>query len=201
MTLFSTEIFVFRVPGVEALNAQLREALVAESTQRPSWEVANVGGWHSTPDLAQRGGPFRSLGQLLVDHVGTIVRGRCMEAGRPVPQLRFKVQAWGTVMGAGAYVIAHDHAEADFSMAFYVDAGDAPESGQLSFMDPRRGSFAIAGLGVDPGTFTVKPETGMLVVFPGPLQHYVHPYAGTRARVCVAANISVEVQPGVSGGA
>ena len=195
LTLYSTEIFVFRVPGVEALNSELRALLVAESQQTPSWAVANVGGWHSTPDVAQRSGPFRALGQLFVDHVGTIVQGRCREAGRPAPPMRFKVQAWATVMGPGAYVIAHDHAEAHFSMAYYVDAGDAAESGKLSFMDPRRGSFEIPGLGLDPGTVTVTPETGMLVVFPGPLQHYVHPYAGQRERVCVAANVNVEVQP------
>jgi hypothetical protein len=31
----------------------------------------------------------------------------------------------------------------------------------------------------------------MLVVFPGWLQHYVHPYRGTRPRVAIACNLTM----------
>ena len=40
-------------------------------------------------------------------------------------------------------------------------------------------------------TFTIRPRTGMLVVFPGYLQHYVHAYRGTRPRIAIACNLTL----------
>ena len=89
-------------------------------------------------------------------------------------------------------MIAHDHGEAHWSTSYYVDAGDAdlehtPESGALAVLDPRRGGRPIPGL-ESGATFTIRPRTGVLVVFPGWLQHYVHPYRGTRPASLIACN-------------
>jgi len=192
LSLFSTEILVFRLPGVQSLAQSLAALLVDERCTRPSWDVANVGGWHSPPDLSQRPDPFPAVMQLVVDHVGLALRSWCEEAGRPVPRFRYGVQAWSTVMEQGDYTILHDHGDAAFSAVFYADAGDAPDSAHLAFVDPRRATSRVAGLELWPSTFTVRPETGMLVLFPGALQHYVHPYRGSRPRVCLSANVSVE---------
>ena len=56
--------------------------------------------------------------------------------------------------------------------------------------DPRRGGRPIPGL-ESGATFTIRPRTGMLVVFPGWLQHYVHPYRGTRPRIAIACNVTM----------
>jgi len=79
-------------------------------------------------------------------------------------------------------------------VVYYVDAGDeAPEpSGQLSFVDPRRSGRTIPDLTLFPTSFDLKPRTGALVIFPGWLQHHVHPYRGQRPRICISANLTME---------
>jgi hypothetical protein len=98
----------------------------------------------------------------------------------------------------GGYVTPHDHADhSQFSVAWYADAGDAdlalhPDSGRIVFQDPRRVPSRIAGLEIHPPAFTIAPETGMVVVFPGWLTHWVHPYRGTRPRVVISGNLRLE---------
>jgi hypothetical protein len=96
------------------------------------------------------------------------------------------------VMRQGDYTVLHDHGEAHWSATYYVDAGDAdqrsPESGALALVDPRRGGRSIPGI-ESGSTFMIRPRSGMLVVFPGWLQHYVHPYRGARPRIAIASNV------------
>ena len=97
---------------------------------------ANVGGWHSPPDLALRPDPcYRAMMKMIVDHVGA-THSKLVSAWpfAPSPSWRFAAQAWAVVTRDGDYMIAHDHGEAHWSASYYVDAGDAdlertPESG------------------------------------------------------------------------
>ena len=68
-----------------------------------------------------------------------------------------------------------------------------PDSGLLTFVDPRRGACPVVGLDLFPTTYSVAPATSRLVIFPGYLQHYVHAYCGERPRICIAANASIRV--------
>src|SRR5437773_11362395 len=134
--------------------------------------------------------------KMIIYHVGathsTIVSGMGLPPPRP---WQFAAQAWAMVMRNGDYTIAHDHGEAHWSTSYYVDAGDAdfertPDSGAFAVLDPRRSGRPIPGL-ESGATFTIRPRTGMLVVFPGWLQHYVHPYRGTRPRIAIACNVTM----------
>ena len=105
---------------------------------------------------------------------------------------------WATVTPAHGYSVIHDHSESHWSAVFWLDPGDAdlaahPDSGALTFLDPRRVPSAVGGATLHPSLFTVRPRAGTLVIFPGWLQHFVHPYAGSRPRVAVSANIRLEV--------
>lgn len=145
--------------------------LVAESFTHPGIVVSNRGGWHSIPDLAQRpDADLRALMQLLAEHMH--------EASRLLhhPPSRLALVAWAMVMHDGDYAVAHDHAEATWSSAYYLDPGDAdlsthPDSGRLVFDD----GF-------------IDPTPGLLVLFPGTTRHRVAPYRGQRPRVVIAAN-------------
>jgi uncharacterized protein (TIGR02466 family) len=191
LSLFETPVVVFDLPDLTELNRELATQLLVEEQRVPSWKRANVGGWHSTPDLGQRAA-FRSLMQQLVEHVGQVVHG--LAGDRQVPEFRYGVTSWAMIMRDGNYVMPHDHGDAHFSAAYYVDAGDAspPPSGALAFLDPRRGGRQIAELELFSRSFEIAPVTGSLVVFPGWLVHYVHAYRGARPRICVSANFVLE---------
>ena len=196
--LFPTPVVVIDLPATEALNADLSARLLAEAQSAPTWHRANVGGWHSTPDLSQRPDPcFRALLRAVVDQVTGVVRVLASEMNIPeVPPFRYGVTAWGMILREGDYVMLHDHGDSHWSIAYYVDAGDddLPEpSGRLVFVDPRRSGRPIPGLDLFPSSFDVKPRTGALVIFPGGLQHYVHAYRGRRPRICISANLTMEI--------
>jgi uncharacterized protein (TIGR02466 family) len=196
--LFPTPLFVYDVPNAEDMNRELGERLRAEAEKSPSLRRANVGGWHSPPDLSLRTEPcYRALIQIIVDHIGATHSKIASTMGLPPPPpSRCATQAWAMVMRNGDYTIAHDHGDAHWSTSYYVDAGDAdfertPDSGAFAVLDPRRGGRPIPGLELSGTTFAIRPRTSMLVVFPGWLQHYVHPYRGTRPRVAIACNVTM----------
>jgi uncharacterized protein (TIGR02466 family) len=195
--LFSTPLVVVDLPGMEAANAEISTQLLAEEQAVPSWQRANVGGWHSVPNLSQRPQPcYRTLMRAVVDQVTTVVRGLASDMGlAQVPQYRYGVTAWGMVLREGHYVMVHDHGDVHWSVAYYVDAGDevAEPSGRLVFVDPRRSGRSIPELDLFPTSFDIQPRTGALVIFPGWLQHYVHAYRGQRPRICVSCNLTMEV--------
>lgn len=201
ITPFSTDVFVFRPPEAEALNPPLRQALLAERQGGPGVSASEVGGWHSVPDLARRPGPpTRPVMQSIVRHTGEVVRQLAGRRGQTVPPLGWSVEAWAIILDEGGYNRPHDHHPAHFSAAWYVDAGepptdDHPLSGAFSVLDPRRATGVIPGLDLWPSSLDIRPESGMLIVFPAWLRHHVHPYRGERPRVVVSANLRL-VPPG-----
>jgi uncharacterized protein (TIGR02466 family) len=206
--LFPTPVFVFELAELDVCNRELSAALLAERRTSAGVQRSNFGGWHSVPDLSQRRDPaFRALMQSTVGCVGGVVAELARGAGGeppplPLPRFRYGVHGWAMILDHGDYIVLHEHGEAHWSTVYYVDAGDdepaagaASASGLLAFVDPRRGGRSVPGVELFPTTFTVRPRTGTLVVFPGWLQHYVHPYRGTRPRISVSCNLVMEVAP------
>jgi hypothetical protein len=77
-----------------------------------------------------------------------------------------------------------------------VDAGgfnpNRPLSGVLEFLDPRVGVEAVSTPGDPYGEpVRVRPESGLLVVFPSWLYHWVHPYADQSPRIAVSFNVTL----------
>lgn len=199
LSLFSTPITVFDLPDMEATNRELAERFLAEEQTVPSWHRANVGGWHSAPDLGLRSEPcYRTLLRAIVDRVASVVGALAADAGAPPPRFRYGLTGWAMILRQGGYVITHDHGDSHWSVAYYVDAGDdAPApSGRLVFLDPRRSGRTIPDLALAASTFEVAARTGALVIFPGWLQHYVHAYRGDRPRICVSCNLVMDPIPG-----
>ena len=204
VSLFSTPIVVIDLPDMAGINAEIAAQLLAEEQTVPSWQRANAGGWHSVPDLSRRPEPwFRALMRAVVDSKEGHVAALAAHAGIDrLPAYRYAVTAWAMILRGGHYVITHDHGDAHWSVAYYVDAGDdmpAP-SGRIAFLDPRRSGRSIPELSLFGATFDLAPRTGALVIFPGWLQHYVHPYRGERPRICVSCNLTMELAaPATSG--
>ena len=199
VALFPTPIFTFAGVGDPELDRELAGRLVLESEHVPGI-AGGGGGWCSVPDLTGRP---EGCYQELLRHVVARVEEAFVELARVrgealALRYRYAVQAWGRVMRHGHHALVHDHAEAHFSATYYPDAGDAelerhPDSGKLNFVDPRRGGAAVPGVDLFPSQFAIEPRTGLLVVFPGWLQHFAQPYRGGRPRVSISCNVRVEV--------
>ena len=200
LALFATPIFTFDDAGDPELDRELVSRMVSESESSPGVARSNSGGWHSVPDLSRRPEAcYQDLMRRVVSRVqatfSELARGQDEAVGL---RYRLGVQAWAMVMRQGDHALVHDHVESHFSVAYYPDPGDAdpaahPDSGKLTFVDPRRGGTVIPGVELFPSQFAVTPQPGLLVVFPGWLQHFVQPYRGGRPRVSISCNVRFEV--------
>ncbi len=200
--LFATPVFTFTDAANPELDRELAGRMVRESEQAPGLARSNSGGWHSVPDLSQRPEPcFQDLMSRVVARVQAVFFDLARSQEAPIDlRYRFGVQAWAMVMRHGDHSVLHDHSESHFSVVYYPEVGDAdverhPDSGQLCFVDPRRGGTVISGIDLFPSLFAITPQPGQLVVFPGWLQHYVMPYRGARPRVSISCNVRLEADP------
>lgn len=197
LDLFATPVFLLDMPALEPLNAELSARLLEEEQHSPGIQRSNLGGWHSTTDLATRPDAcFQALSAAIVESVRNVAP--LVATPVPPPPPRFSMmQAWAMIMRNGDYTIVHDHGEAAWSTVYYVDAGDTenePSAG-LVFTDSRARVKPLPQFGLFETSFTIQPRAGMLVVFPGFLRHQVTTYQGTRPRISIAANVRMEAQP------
>ncbi len=135
---------------------------------------------------------FGSITRAVQEHVATMGAGpgplRSRNSGR------FAIAgAWSVRLRPGGYHTDHVHPEGWLSSACYIalparlgdGAGDPPErSGWLRLGKP--GIATAAALG---GEHFVKPEPGLLVLFPAYLWHGVEPFEGDAPRLSVAFDV------------
>ena len=189
---FPTLIGRMHVPDADAMNQELRAIILAEEVSYGTLGRSNVGGWHSRPDFLLR--PEPAVGGLTT-WITWAVR-KMIEASTGAGPFKgtLSLSAWTAICRAGAYHAPHIHPDSAWSGAYYVDAGrsqpDTPLGGVLEFLDPRAGAEAVTAPGDPYGEpFRVRPESGLLVVFPSWLYHWVHPYAGQTPRIAVSFNV------------
>lgn len=191
--LFPTPLFWHVFRGVDGLNSELRDLILEQERAAPSMVKSNQGGWQSPTEFFRWEGPA----------VATLARyaRRAVEiaTSRIVPQnirIEFHLSSWAAVNRKGHYNTTHVHPMATWSGVYYVDPGDEPQDGigaAIEFSHPVSGSVMAFFPGVLPSARLVRPEAGMMILFPSYLQHSVRMYTGERPRVCVPFNAHVRV--------
>ena len=189
---FPTLIGRMHVPDADAMNQELRAIILAEEVTYGTLGRSNVGGWHSRPDFLLR--PEPAVAGLTTWITWAVRKMIEASAGAGTFKGTLSLSAWTAICRAGAYHAPHVHPDSAWSGAYYVDAGtshpDSPLGGVLEFLDPRGGAEAVTAPGDPYGEpFRVRPEAGLLVVFPSWLYHWVHPYAGQTPRIAVSFNV------------
>jgi uncharacterized protein (TIGR02466 family) len=188
---FPTIIGRFRIPDAEAMNEEMRALILAAEAEHTTLGRSNIGGWHSNPDLLKR--PEGAVAGLKAWMRWGLRQMIDATAGANAFRGVVNIAAWATVCRAGAYHAPHSHPDSAWSGVYYVDAGcEAPTqllSGVLEFLDPRAGVEAVTAPGDPYGEpFRVRPQAGLMVIFPSWLYHWVHPYAGSQPRIAVSFN-------------
>ncbi len=185
---FATPVFNALLEGGNELNRGLVEVIERMRSADAGVVRSNVGGWHSDNDfLHSEDASVQRLQTMIRD----VVNGALASTSEGVPP-RFALEAWANVLGRGHYHSVHCHPNAIWSGCYYVTgnpgAGDA-FSGKLELLDPRLGASVAHHPGSSLyGRFLLDPRPGQIIVFPGWLQHQVHPHAGDAPRITVAFN-------------
>ena len=136
--------------------------------------------------------------------INETVIGYLRWAGLDYP-VNWVVQGWPNVNRFGDYHDPHNHPRAYLSGTYYVKIPTKMEKlrgrgdgrpGCITFYDPRPAVNAVA-IKKDPyiePEYTVAPEPGLLLLWPGFITHFVHPNLSKQARVSISFNIVLKWQ-------
>jgi uncharacterized protein (TIGR02466 family) len=199
--LFPTPVIISPVPDAPRINAALTAAIDERMASHPSTQHSNLGGWQSSWDLADWGGP---AARQVLDHATALAdRVTCDRHGRPV-NIDWTVNAWANVNATGHGNEFHTHPGSYWSGTYYVDDGgigaDPSLGGEFEIQDPRGVAPAMyapalavnmaGGLAIG-ASETVSPRAGLMLMFPAWLSHAVRPYRGNARRISIAFNFSL----------
>jgi hypothetical protein len=189
--LAATTTFVDHPRYHEALAAAV---LRAESDPRFRMEIYRGGCGIKARNIAQWNDPAADLA-----HARAIALAHRTLSRRDV----FVDDCWASVYRAGDYCMPHSHLRANVSLVYLIDAGDGDGAdalaGRLCFADPRIDACCPD----EPGRVTqlIVPEmaAGTMVIFAADYLHHVNPYGGTRPRITLSWNVTLERLPGRPG--
>ena len=186
---FATPVFRYVLKNGDSLNAQLSVLILERERTQPSMEKSNQGGWQSAPDF------FRWNNSAVITLERYLSAALKIATARVLLPAKFKIEydlyGWAAVNRIGDYNTTHVHPMATWSGVYYVDAGDEPSglSGAvLELSHPITASLMTFFPGLLSSARLVRPETGMIILFPSYLQHSVRMYHGSRPRICVPFN-------------
>ncbi len=172
---FPTPIYKTVWPDSEAVNKALLRTVLAREKKEPSTARSNVGGWQSGHDLLNWPGPeIAQLKEWINEAFGEIMK---VEAGPQPFNCRFSAGAWANLNRQGPG----------------EEVEDRPLSGVIEFIDPRPAINVYDMPGVPKvSSWTIRPEAGMMLMFPSWLRHSVLPYDGNMERLTIAFNLRIQ---------
>lgn len=190
--MFPTYVGTYFWPECPKQNPELKRRILEAVDSKKGVRVSNRGGWHSNYDFSHWSGPagssLKKFASAAADHATNTVM---QDQGR----YQWKVDMWANVNAQGDFNLAHNHPASTWSAVYYVDVGeeveDRPESGLLVLHNPC-GQVKMSFLDapdLNP-TQSIKPQRGMLVMFPSYLVHSVNPNLGTQSRISIAINLA-----------
>ena len=192
--LFGLPVHAGPLAGFDDQRAGLVEWITSLAEHTPGIQISNRGGgWHSTTDLHQLDDPrARWLAEALVGWCDDVLAGSY--AGRAV-RTRL-TECWANVGGKGAWHSPHDHFPAHWSGVLYVAArhclaaAEDDRAGRLELLNPIPLGRAF-GL---PAGIVYEPNDGGVILFPGALQHLVHPNPSQDLRISISFNVVVATE-------
>ena len=191
---FGTPIATHSWPDSDTANASLRDIVLAEEQVSPGMERSNVGAWHSDLLFLQKKEPaVVQLVERIKQMTGSITRAVTVDA-ELAGSVHFSLQGWATVLRDSGYNMVHNHPNSLWSGVYFVSAGEpderGPNNGKLELLDPRAGINMVNIRGtIMEGRYLVQPLSGLMVIFPSWLSHFVHPFFGQGERISIAFNI------------
>lgn len=177
---------VLEVPDVR----HVRDMGKAPRFDHDTWsedQIAPVGVWHRVPT-----NNFLNLEADVVKELRAAIENRYLSAlsalERSEGRSAWISESWIQFYKNGDYKVLHNHERYGppypterWAGAYYMDAGDPDSTMPYSGMF----SFSIRGT-----SYYVRPEPGLLMMWPADILHEVHPFYGARERVVVNFNIN-----------
>lgn len=196
-TVYTISILRHRWPDSDALNAALIESAKRDRATGGNYAKTNRHGWRSAMNATQSSAPaaYRTLEERATALVNQLAAAASPDGFLPGDEQGWMFEMWANFNPPGAYNVshAHTHNRCIWSGVYYADTGyDNREAATGALVLEDR---SFVGLPVTHGRnvyrreVKLKPESGLMVVFPAWLYHRVEPYHGARERLSFAFNV------------
>jgi uncharacterized protein (TIGR02466 family) len=189
---FSTPIWAEKIEGYEKVNKEMLAYILNLQEKDPDGIVkSNFKGWHSKDFDMKDLSPINFI-TAIKKSINILISD--MEWDLNIQSVKIS-SMWAIINKKGAWNQKHQHSNSDISAAYYVTAHEG--CGDIVFYDPRPARVYKQPIAKSPnklnGTVnSIKPEAGMLVLFPSYLDHSVNANISDKKRIVISFNLSLE---------
>lgn len=187
-----------QVPGYDSI-ADLNQALAAHILSHPTLrnvpESFSAHKGKATGELlVEPKGPVAAFEQLVRGAVERYIATLPALAGHPFtanPPRRWRLMMWANVLEAESFQVPHIHPSGWLSSAYYVRlpevvrAGRDDRAGWIEFGEPYRDIAHAAA----PELHAIRPEEGLLLLFPSYFYHRTLPFESAEQRISIAFDV------------
>ncbi|MCH7937472.1 MAG: tetratricopeptide repeat protein [Proteobacteria bacterium] len=191
-----------RVPGfdsVQAFNVAFRDHIESHPTLfGDPTHHATRHGKHTGELLQEPKGPVAALEQIIIEKGEAYRRKMTAGPAHPflaAPPLRFSLTVWAVVLPAGGYQTAHIHPDAWLSGVYYaqvpesITKEDESHAGWIAFAETAAMLDGEPGTLQEKGARLIRPEEGLMVLFPSYFYHGTIPFETDETRISVAFDL------------
>jgi uncharacterized protein (TIGR02466 family) len=189
---FSTPIWTSKISNFEVINNEMIEYISDIQKNDPLGVVkSNFKGWHSKNFNVNDKQPKKFI-ESIKNNINLAIN----DMGWDLTTQSAKIQSiWAIINEKDAWNQKHHHSNSDLSAAYYVSAHE--KCGDIVFYDPRPAPVHNHPRSKIPNNLnatvnSIKPEPGMLVLFPSYLEHSVNPNLSEKKRIVISFNLSLE---------
>lgn len=176
-------------------NAALSDHLLAHPSLTPAPKShATRFGRHSGELLVDPKGPVAALEGMIMAAVEDYRRAVPTDPGHPYLAQRpekLGLSIWGVAMDSQGHQLAHIHPSAWLSGVYYpkvpsvIVEGDPDHAGWIEFGRPPEDFYST----VEPEVRLIKPEEGLMVLFPSYFYHRTVPFESEDIRISIAFDV------------
>ena len=189
---FSTPIWASKIDNYEIINKEMLEYIIDLQSKDPEGLLkSNFKGWHSKDFDIKHEQP-----KNFIEGIKKNINLALNDMGWDLSSQTVKIKSvWAIINEKDAWNQKHHHSNSDLSAAYYVSAHD--NCGDIVFYDPRPAPVHNHPISKSPNKLnatvnSIKPEPGMLVLFPSYLEHSVNPNKSNKKRIVISFNLSLE---------
>ena len=188
---FSTPIWTSKINNYVKVNNEIFKYISSQKNSDPEGvKKSNFSGWHSKDFNLNEEVPKQFINSLMQS-----INVALGDMDWDLDSQDVKItNMWAIINEKDAFNQKHHHGNSDISAAYYVIAKE--NCGDIVFYDPRPAPVFKHPISKKPNSLnasvnSVKPEEGLLVLFPSYLEHSVNPNRSNSERVVISFNLSL----------
>ena len=189
---FSTPIWTSKIEKYQTVNNNMLNYISNLQKKDPEGVIkSNFKGWHSK-NFDMKDEEPKNFIEEIKTNINTAIND--MDWDLQTQEVKIS-NMWAIINTKGSLNQKHHHSNSDISAAYYVSAHD--NCGDIVFYDPRPARVYRYPVAKSPNKLnatinSVKPEPGLLVLFPSYLEHSVNPNLSDKKRIVISFNLSLD---------